>query len=272
MRVSATRRMHEANRQGPRFSKWVWGIGVFIALLLASAPAALAQPVIDFDIPSVKTPPGSAGGVLSFGGGSLPLLGTSIQVKSAVGLDTPLKANFVLDCGAVNPITGLFAPAPCLLNFTTGPHTASWLFGPNPSPTAITLTGGLVDNSGITPTTVVPGASTIFSGRVSSAQILDLPTRVWVENFIDTKHPDLTAFYGTGQGLYAGEVTGVAFTIVPSGAAVGDPFSSSKLFSGNITNTPIPEPATGILFASSVLPGLMLIKLARRRQFASAIV
>jgi hypothetical protein len=205
--------------------------------LLQPVPAISAS--LDFGIKSPTT------GSLSYGGGSAALVGSGIDVDDVVGLGTPANANVFSTCSF------------CTLDFTTGASTGGWNFSAGGT---ITITGG-VDFPDATPA-IVPG-STLLSGSFDSATIVDLGSGTFEFQivggaFTDTKHPDLLAFYGLPDTLYAGGLN-ISFSTT---AAMGDAFSSTTLFSGDVVNQPVPVPAAVWLFGSGLVG---LVSVARRR-------
>lgn len=218
----------------------------FVLLLVAVMgicvfPAPVqADPILDFAV-GFPTP-----GSISYAGGPTPLVGTNIQVDNVIGGDTPSNNGVLLVLSNAT------------LKFTTGNFSGStantWDFSGGG---AISLVGGV-------PALLIPDGTTLFSGSFLPAMVATLGTTFKIAGaaFSDLKNPDLVAFYGLPSGIsYAGN-----FNISFNTAASSPPaaFSSTSLLSGDITNTPIPEPASLTLVGSAMIG---LASFARRRLF-----
>jgi len=211
-------------------------IGVLLFLISGTTHAAA---VLDFGI---KTP---TAGTLSYAGGIAPLIGSGIDVDDVVGLNTSKNANVLSIC------------ASCALNFETGGSTGGWNFG---SGGTITITGG-IDFPDATPD--IATGTNLLQGTFGSATVIDLGSgsfefQIAGGSFTDTKHPELLAFYGLPDIGYAGGLN-MSFSTT---ANAGDSFTSDQLFSGDVTNQPVPIPEAVWLFGSGLL-GIAAI--ARRR-------
>jgi hypothetical protein len=205
----------------------------------------LLQPVqaisssLDFGIKSPTT------GSLSFAGGSAPLIGSNIDVDDVIGLSTPGNPGIVSIC------------ASCSLDFTTGASSGGWNFGAGGT---ITITGGIDFPDS---TTDIGTGSTLLSGTFDSATVIDVGSgtfefQIVGGSFTDTKNSVLLAFYDLPDVLYAGGLN-LSFS---TGAPMGNAFSSSTLYSGDVVNQPVPVPAAVWLFGSGLVG---LASIARRR-------
>jgi len=195
----------------------VVGSVAMLGLALSPIPA-LADPVLDFKVPAVQ--PLSAH--IDYAGGLSPLVGSGIVVDSVVGLDTPLHNGVSLAC------------TDCTLDFTTGANIGGWNWAGGGS---ITITGF--------------GGVSLMSGSFDSASVLDEGNNFKIAGaaFTDTKDSNLTTFYGLPPGAtFAGNFI---LNFNASGSP-GDAFSSSRVTSGDVTNS-IPEPASLLLLGSGLI-------------------
>jgi hypothetical protein len=204
---------------------------------------AKAATVLDFGIKAPTT------GTLSYAGGAAPLVGSDIDVDDVVGLNTSLNNNVLSIC------------ASCTLDLqtgaSTGGSTGGWNYGAGGT---ITITGG-IDFPDATPD--IATGTTLLQGTFNSATVIDLGSgtfefQILGGSFTDTKHPELLAFYGLPDIGYVGGLN-ISFSTT---ANMGDFFTSDQIFSGNVTNQPVPLPAAAWLFASGLLG---LIGIARKK-------
>ncbi len=207
-----------------------------LGLSLSPLPAH-AIPILDFFV--------VGGGTISYGGGTTPLVGTGVQALAVVGTGTPSNAGVPHACGG------------CVLDFTTGNFISSgpssWTFGAGGT---ITLTGGI---SG--PGLSIPIGTTLFAGSFTSNPVViqgPLGLRALVAGFSDTKNQTLTDFFGLPNASFGGLVN-LSFA-APGNPASG--FTSTAVLSGDVANTPTPEPSTLLLIGS----GLVGIGVGARRR------
>src|SRR5467141_1267405 len=175
----------------------VVGSVAMLGLALSPIPA-LADPVLDFDVPGLQ--PKTAH--IDYAGGLSPLVGSGIVVDSVVGLGTPSNDGVALPCIA------------CTLDFTTGANIGGWSWAGGGS---ITITGTADGASG-----------TLMTGSFDSASVLPQGNSFQIAGaaFTDTKDSNLTTFFGLPPGAtWAGNFI---LNFNASGS-VGNAFSSSRV-------------------------------------------
>ena len=206
-----------------------------LGLSLSPLPAH-AIPILDFFV--------VGGGTISYGGGTTPLVGTGVQALSVVGTGTPSNAGVPQACGG------------CVLDFTTGNFISS-------GPSSWTFSGGgTIAITGTIPSIIGIGTSTtLLTGSFTSNPVViqgPLELRALVAGFSDTKNQTLTDFFGLPNASFGGLVN-LSFA-APGNPASG--FTSTAVLSGDVANTPTPEPGTLLLIGS----GLVGIGVGARRR------
>lgn len=201
-----------------------------------------AAPVIDFGDVLGTT------GTISYAGGANPLEGTNISFDNVIGkFNTPLNNGVLLTLSNAT------------LNFTsgnlTGSTSTSWDFGPGGA-ASVVLTGGI-------PSLSITDGSTLLTGTFLSGHVDITGSGLYatVDGFTDTKNSILTAFYGMPDSPYFGQLN-LSFG-GPTGVTPPESFESTGIGSGDIINSPIPEPATMLLLGS----GLLGMGVYARRRF-----
>jgi hypothetical protein len=208
-------------------SRFAFVFGLLVILGLAAAPAQ-AGPIIDFG-------GASSGGSIAYAGGTAPLIGSNIRIGTVSGIGTPLNSG----SWAVTGTNAGFGS----LDFTTGAYQ-SFSGG-----TYTFASGGTFTIKGIVTAAGITSVTNLLTGTFTSATVSGGPFGFVSVAGIDTKNPDLLAFFGlTGISgfTFGGFSLGSGFT------ATGGAFST-RPFSTDIGNTvPVPEPASLLLLGSGL--------------------
>lgn len=219
-----------------------------LALSLALSSQAHAASTLDFGIIAPTT------GSITFGGGTAPLVGTNIQVDEVVGLGTPANNNLVRNCIG------------CVLNFATGPATTgTWNFGPGGT---ISIVGGVdLNNDGdALDSGDIAAGSTLLSGTFTGTSMviaLSGGLRIAGAAFLDVKNSTLAAFYGLAGGAGSPYLGGFNLSFNAPGS-FPNAFSSTQVFSGDVTNQPVDLPSSLLLLGSGLVGFAYLTARTRR--------
>jgi hypothetical protein len=210
-------------------------VSAVFALGIVTAPAAFAEPVLDFAMIAPAT------GLISHAGGDTALVGTKISLQSVAGLGTPAQNGITRNC--LN----------CFLDFTTGNRlsweSGYWNFGGGGD---ITVTGTVdLNNNGMVDADDATG--TLMSGNFGNAGILGFGSLFKIAGASTTivLNPTLTNFYGTDvmPFTYQG---GFNLSFMSMGASPTGGFSSLGMLSGDVIAA-TPEPLSIALLGTALL-------------------
>ena len=194
-------------------------------------PACVTAPCIDFG--NVRQP----GGTISYDGSGGPLIGMDIPILALNGIGTPANST-----PPGYPIVG------GLLNFTTGAFVGS-----NPLEGYEFGGGGSFRITGAVPAAGLDDPATVLlDGTFTGALFSIGPPGQFVvrPRGTDLKHTDLLAFFGFAPGTPM-SFGGFIITDPPENGLNGGAFSVTAL-NTDITNSPVPEPASLLLVGSGV--------------------
>src|SRR5713226_1236054 len=226
---------------------------LLVALAFALAPFSALADTLDFSI--LVTSSNLAGGSISYAGGANPLVGTNIVVDSVTDKTTGVTFDFGDGAFSCIPV-GCVPTGPGLLNFTTGANTGGWNFGAGGS---ISITAPCIDfdadDAGFcgddTLASGALGANTFLLGSIDSASVNVSGGTFHVAIVLanDQKDVNLLALFGITppSGWNAG--ANISFDTASS-VNTGDAFTSSSLSSGDVVNTPTPEPSSLLLLGT----------------------
>jgi len=215
----------------------LFGVAGAVLFLIGSAHALKADPIV-FNDPLELFPTGT----ISYGGGSDPLVGSSIQIRNVTGPD-----------GVQHKVHAVGSLGTGTLNFETGDFVGMLgnllVFGPNGPDNFIQIFGTVPDASVMGPPTPLLLSGTLL-GAIVDPQLGTIQLGVELGAGFDNMNPDLLSYFGLpgdSRFFFTSLLLTPAFDIPEDGLGF-----SAKVISATVTNHVIPEPAT-ILFGLTAL-------------------
>ncbi|MFP6660277.1 MAG: PEP-CTERM sorting domain-containing protein [Myxococcota bacterium] len=217
-----------------------------LALCFALPSQATALSVLDFNLTVPNT------GVIDYATAGGTLKGSGIEIANVVSIQSPSHQGETLSC--VN----------CILSFETGvlnsyipgPVIDTWIFEEGSS-THLTIEGSIPASGSISPPDLMHA---VFSTQIFVVRRFVTGFTVQIGIYEGEAEDNLASYFGESETEI--EQGGMNISFHAPSVATDGTFTSSTLYSGNLTANVVPEPGTELL----LLVGLAGLGYAGRRE------
>ncbi len=209
---------------------WVLTVlAVAIFALTAFSQRASADN-LDWGITSLGT------GTISYAGGAAPLIISGVSVADVK--DTTTNTTLAITSGLLDLTSGNL----------TGSSALAWFFGANNTAGAVTITGCA--------TGIIVCTTDLLSGTVSSAEVINTGTGtdVSIAVILNSVNTTLLSDFGIVYPLNTWTGTlNLSFQLASASSPPSAFSSTGSTGSGDLVDTPVPEPASLLLLGSGLL-------------------